>query len=200
MGREGFATMNSTESGNASNGSASASESRTVPAISSGPIFSRSTRRTLRLEVQVQKATFDLAAFNWMCLVFFCIYYIMSKMDFFKMSDNVDILLAYAILHFVINTAAATIFHGVTCLAILLKKRYLLLLVISTLPMVFLITTTLSWKIFRNFIPMFVLSAGLLVVACHAWLKETQLYQHMDSTHASVAREGPRSSSATADL
>ena len=121
-------------------------------------------------------------------------------MDFFRMSYDVAILLTNAILLSVMNTVAATIFHGVTCLAILLKKRSLLLLVISTLPMVFLITTTLSWEVFRKFIPMFILSAGLLVVACHAWLKETQLYQHMGGAHVNVAREGPRSSSARADL
>ena len=116
------------------------------------------------------------------------------------MSYDVAILLTNAILLSVMNTVAATIFHGVTCLAILLQKRVLLLLVISTLPMVHLITITISWKIFRNVIPMFVLSVGLLMFACIVWLKEIQLYQQMDNAHVNVAREGPRSSSARADL
>jgi len=200
--------MISTERGNASSGSASASNSRTAPAAAgglfitrSGPIFPRrSTSRTHRLEVQVQKATCDLVAFNWMWLVFFGIYYFVGKMDIFEMSYNVDSFLTNAILLSIINTSAATISHGVTCLAILLQKRVLLLLVISTLPMVHLITITFSWKIFRNVIPMFVLSVGLLMFACIVWLKEIQLYQQMDNAHVNVAREGPRSSSATADL
>ena len=135
-----------------------------------------------------------------MLLVYFGIWYIMGKMDLFKLSYRTNVLFTNAILLSVINTAAATIFQGVTYLAIVRKKRYLLLFVIFTLPTVF-ITTTLCWKFFRNGDNlMYFLLAGFLVFASHAWLKVTQLYRHMYGANAHVAREDCRSSSSTADL
>ena len=121
-------------------------------------------------------------------LLYFGIWYIMGKMDVVKLSCLTFVLLTNIILLSVINTAVATIFHGVTNLAIVRKKRYFLPLV-STLPTVFLISTFLAWKFFRNY-TIFSLFAGSLVLVSHAWLKVTQLYRYIDGANARGALEG----------